>query len=79
MEKPSSARPGAVSQRHHEFGLGILDVSGTQFCRRGGEKGVARAHMLLAVEECVSPWYGTLVSFASVPMSLHPLSRNTNT
>ena len=36
-------------------------------------------HMLLAVEECVSPWYGTLVSFASVPMSLHPLSRNTNT
>ena len=36
-------------------------------------------HMLLAVEECVSPWYDTLVSFASVPMSLHPLSRNTNT
>ena len=32
-------------------------------------------HLLLAVEECVSPWYGTLVSFASVPVSLHTLSK----
>ena len=37
-------------------------------------------HLLLAVEECVSPWCGTLVSFAFVPVSLlRMLSRYTNT
>ena len=36
-------------------------------------------HLLLAVEEGVSPWYGTLVSFAFVPVSFHMLSRYTNT